>query len=470
MPRASSGAVKVPVVLQMSTVECGAACLSMVLQAHEIPATLADCRKHLAPGPNGVNAMSLSEVALKFGLRARAYSAKTRSAVEELSLPAIVHFGKNHFVVLEGWSRWRDRVSVVDPAEGRRRLGWSEFLERHSGVALAFEPSSAPPTLVPQPPRPLRDFVRQLLRLPDVRRLAVQLLAAALFLHLLSLAFPLAAASLVDGTATSDPRQMVNVLGAGVASLVLALIVLGHLRVRLLVFFGSRVAALMALGSFQQVLALPPAFSDPRASDDSTRHLLNRARQVVAGHAVSTIVDGLWVLMPPLALLVIAPSFCGIVMAAAGLQVVLLLGHQSSLAGRSGRMLAPGAGPSGRALDLLDFLTLERADPTRAASWRSPVLAAVRAAALLLLLWVGTQMVLRQQMTLGAVLAAMCLATQFLWPLASLVSAGQRLRSMGPHIHALGLALEERSKQLASEEVGDPLSSTDDGRGAALSS
>lgn len=436
--------MKVPVVLQMSTVECGAACLSMILQAHEIPATLADCRKHLAPGPNGVNALSLSEVALQFGLRARAYSAKTRSAVEELSLPAIVHFGKNHFVVLEGWSRWRDRVSVVDPAEGRRRLGWSEFLERHSGVALAFEPSSTPPTLVPQAPRLLRDFVRQLLRLPDVRRLAAPLLASTLFLHLLSLALPLVAASLVEDAATADPRRMVNVLGAGVASLVLALIVLGHLRLRLIAFFGARAAVLMALGSFQQILALPSAFSDPRASDDSTRHLLNRARQAVAGHAVSMIVDGLWVLIPPLVLLVISPSFCGIVLAAAGLQAVLLLGRHDSLAVQSGRALAPGAGPSRRALDLLDCLTPERVDPY-AASWLPPALAAVRAAALLLLLWVGTHEILRQQTNPGAVLAATCLAAQFLWPLASLLSTVQRLRSMGPHIHALGLALEARA-------------------------
>ena len=115
--------MKVPVVLQRDAVECGAACLSMILRAHAIPATLADCREHLAPGPRGVNALSLTEVASKFGLRAKAYSAQTPEALQELSLPAILHFENNHFVVLEGWSRRRDTILIVDPAVGRRRLG-----------------------------------------------------------------------------------------------------------------------------------------------------------------------------------------------------------------------------------------------------------------------------------------------------------------------------------------------------------
>ncbi len=415
----------------------------MILQAHEIPATLADCRKHLAPGSNGVNALGLSEVALKFGLRARAYSAKTRPAVQELPLPAIVHFGQNHFVVLESWSRRRDTVSIVDPAVGRRKLGWSEFLERHSGAALTFEPSSAPPTLTPEAPRPRRDFVRQLLRLPNVRRLAVQLLASTLFLHLLGLAAPLIAAALVDHASASGVFQRLNLLAAAVASLVLALIVLDFLRSSLLVYFGSRAAVAMALSAFQQLLRLPPSLSDPRARDDSTRRLLNRARQAVAGHAVAILFDGLWVLISAGALLALMPRFFVSAMVAAGLQAFLLLGG-----GRSWRPLAPGVEPSGRALDLLDGLTSDWTAPGRARAGLKPALAAIRAAALLLPLWMGTQMVLHQQTTPGALLAATSLAAQFLHALSSLLSAGQRLRSMEPHIHALGLALEEHAIQL----------------------
>lgn len=396
----------------MSTVECGAACLAMILRAHGIPATLADCRRYLSPGPKGVNALSLSEAALKFGLRARAYSAPDRAAVEELPLPAILHFENNHFVVLE--ERSDEKVSIIDPGEGRRKLGWSELQERYSGIALAFEPSPAPPEITPRAARP-GDVVRELLRIPGVRRLAVQLIAATLFIHLLGLLFPLAAGSLVDRATLS-----VNVLGAGIAALALALIFLRYLRASLLVFFGSRAATALALGF--------PSLSDPGADDDLTRHLVRRARYAAAHQAVSIFVDLLWMIIASLALLVIAPSFLGIALTAAALQAALLLGRGRSLAVPSWRSQEP----SGRALDLLDHLTSDRDS-----SWIKPALAAVGASALVLLLWIGTHRILQLEMTAGTVLAAASLAGQLLWPLVPLLSAWQRLRSMGPHVQAL---------------------------------
>ena len=141
--------------------ECGVACLSMVLQAHGIPARLADCREQLVPGEAGVNALSLAAAARAFGLGVKAYSAQSRAAVEQVPLPAIAHWGGAHFVVLERWSRRRDSVVVVDPARGRRRVSWAAFMERFSGTVLTFAPGTEPPAVTPAP-RPA--FFHRLLR------------------------------------------------------------------------------------------------------------------------------------------------------------------------------------------------------------------------------------------------------------------------------------------------------------------
>lgn len=141
--------------------ECGVACLSMVLQAHGIPATLADCREQLATGEQGVNAHSLAAAARGFGLAVKAYSARGRAAVEQVPLPAIAHWGGQHFVVLERWSRLRGSVVVVDPARGRRRISWAAFMDRFSGTVLTFAPGTEPPAVTPAPRRSL---FRRLLR------------------------------------------------------------------------------------------------------------------------------------------------------------------------------------------------------------------------------------------------------------------------------------------------------------------
>jgi ABC-type bacteriocin/lantibiotic exporter with double-glycine peptidase domain len=135
--------------------ECGVACLSMVLQAHGIPATLADCRGQLVAGEQGVNALSLAAAARAFGLEVKAYSAPGRAAVEQVPLPAIAHWGGTHFVVLERPSRRRGRLVVVDPARGRRRMSWAAFMERFSGTVLTFAPGTEPPAVTPGPRRSL---------------------------------------------------------------------------------------------------------------------------------------------------------------------------------------------------------------------------------------------------------------------------------------------------------------------------
>ena len=53
-------------------------------------------------------------------------------------MPCIVYWQDKHFIVLERWSR--ERVTVVDPAWGRRQLSTSDFEDGFSGIALQFEP------------------------------------------------------------------------------------------------------------------------------------------------------------------------------------------------------------------------------------------------------------------------------------------------------------------------------------------
>lgn len=451
--RAGSRPKKVPVVLQTHELECGAACLAMICRAHGIPATLADCRQHLPTRDKGVTALSLSKAALKFGLRARAYSAKSEETVKALSLPAIVHFDSDHFVVLEGWAPRRDTVFIADPAAGRRKLDGSEFLRRHSGVALTFEPNAAPPVSTSPATQPRRQIAARLLQVPGVRRLAAKLLAATLSIHLLALTAPLMVAAWVDSAATSSPAEWVNAAGAGAAGLALALIVLGYLRSQLLAYFGSRLGVLTRHSSCQEILALPSSFLDPRGLDDETQRLLGRIRRIAGSQAVAAIVDGSWVLVPLLALWVLEPRFFGLAVAAGVLHLVLRLGSDSSRTIQLRNKLASGIEPEDLALNLLNGETSDLAERAGIASGRAAALSAVRAAALLSVLWIGTHLILQHKTSLGTVLASVSLTAQFLWAQASLISAGRRLGAMRRRIDTLARVIEGRFKGRRSGEL-----------------
>lgn len=124
---------RVPVVLQMNSVECGAACLAMVLGYFGRRTPIAECRERCGIGRDGVTAQTIVRAARSYGLRVRALSVEPADFTY-VPLPAIVHWNFNHFVVVERWSP--ARVDIVDPAGGRCRLTPDEFDAGFTGVVL----------------------------------------------------------------------------------------------------------------------------------------------------------------------------------------------------------------------------------------------------------------------------------------------------------------------------------------------
>ena len=104
---------RVPIILQMTTVECGAACLAMILSFWGRATRVAELRDAWGIGRDGVTAHLLATEARRLGLRAAAV-AISAAQFGRIPLPAIVHWQFDHFVVVERWSP--KRVVVVDPA------------------------------------------------------------------------------------------------------------------------------------------------------------------------------------------------------------------------------------------------------------------------------------------------------------------------------------------------------------------
>lgn len=104
---------RVPVILQMNAVECGAACLAMILGYFGRKTRLEECREKCDAGRDGVTAQTLAAAARGFGLRTKGVLLTTE-ALANVQTPAIIHWNFSHFVVLERWSR--DGVDIVDPA------------------------------------------------------------------------------------------------------------------------------------------------------------------------------------------------------------------------------------------------------------------------------------------------------------------------------------------------------------------
>jgi len=126
-------------ILQSEAPECGIACVAMVASYHGFRTDLAGMRLRLAPSMKGVTLKHISAIAETMGMAPRGVKVALES-LAQLKLPAILHWDMNHFVVLTKVAG--DRITVNDPARGRRVLTLKEASDHYTGVAMELTPSA----------------------------------------------------------------------------------------------------------------------------------------------------------------------------------------------------------------------------------------------------------------------------------------------------------------------------------------
>jgi ATP-binding cassette subfamily B protein len=459
----------VPVVLQMNSVECGAACLAMILGHFGRKMRLEECRATCESGRDGVTAQTIVAAARGFGLRTKALSLEAND-FSQVPVPCIVHWNLNHFVVLEHWTR--DRVEIIDPAWGRRQLTVSEFETAFSGVALLFEPGPDFEVRSRLGSNLALNCMKQILRTPGTGGVLSQIVGASLLLQVLGFALPLFTKLLVDRVIPLKTPGVLSMLGAGAFTIAIMSASIGYCRAVLLVRLEARLDSHLMLGFFEHLLSLPYRFFQQRSSGDLLMRLGSNAaiREALASYTTSAVLDGTLVLIFLAALAYIAPLFGLAALTIALLEIAILAATnprlhclmESDLASQSrsqacliesltgiSTLKASGAEAStlGRWSGLLANQLGASAQRSRFMAKIDAALTGIRIFSPLLLLWLGGIQVVQGSMTLGTMLAGNALAAAFLQPINSLVLSAQRLQLAGAHLERIADVMQAEPEQ-----------------------
>jgi len=466
---------RVPVLLQMSIVECGAACLAMILRYYGRKASISEISEHVGIGRDGMSALGIVKAARDYGLRVRAISLKEND-LRFVTLPAIVHWQFNHFLIVERWSP--TSVDVVDPAVGYRRMTAAEFDEGFTGVVIMLEPGVQFVRHTSTPEITLATYAIEYLKRAPIT--LVQIIAASLLLQGFGLVFPLLTELVVNQVIPNKVTDVLPLLGAGIIVIVVAQLITMLLRAGLLVYLQTRIDTRIMPAFFEHMLTLPPSFFQKRASGDILTRIESNTivRDIISNQLVSTFLDGSLVIFYLVILFTQSYTFGVLVLIIALFQAVVLLFTNRPMHNLNRRELEATGKTQGYVAEALAGITTLKAagaEQRAFARWSNlffdqlnttirqnylsstirSFLTTLSTLAPLVLLWIGTMQVINDTMSLGTMLALNALATAFLTPVASLVSGGQQLQVVHAHLERIADILGAQPEQDV-QRVQDP--------------
>ena len=137
----TKGRAKVPVVMQMEALECGAACLCMVMAYYNKWVPLEQVRRDCGVSRDGSKAGNILKAARNYGFTAKGFRFEPETLRQKGTFPCIVHWEFNHFVVCNGFRG--NKVYLNDPAKGDYAVPLERFDESFTGICLMIEPGEA---------------------------------------------------------------------------------------------------------------------------------------------------------------------------------------------------------------------------------------------------------------------------------------------------------------------------------------
>ncbi|MBS7541632.1 ATP-binding cassette domain-containing protein [Ancylobacter oerskovii] len=461
---------RTPTLLQMEATECGAAALGIVLAYYGRWVTLEELRVACNVTRDGSSARSIVRAARGEGLEVDAARMEPAD-LRNMAMPVIIHWGMDHFLVVEGFGR--GTVYLNDPAQGPRRVSDEEFDRGFTGIVLSLRPGPGFQR-TERPPSLARSLAR---RLEGSRSALAFVVMISLAMVVPGLLVPAFAQFFIDQILINSFDDWLGYLLLGMVGCAAAMGLLTWLQREVLLRLETRLAIAGGLDFATHILRLPISYFAQRqpAQVAGRTALNNRLAQLLAvevGAALSSLLTALAYLA---AMLFYAPDL-GLIVLLLGLGNLGLLAWSSrALDDDNRRLLAATTGHAGFVRQGLRMIDTYKASGTehrlrerltamnaRALNLRQsigvaqmrlgalPGLTAAIAGALVLML--GGIKVIAGEMSLGMLVAFQALMMGFLGPVATLVQLGARIQDGHANLRLLDDTLDH---PVAPEFIGD---------------
>lgn len=445
----TKGIVKVPVVMQLEVLECGAASLTMIMHYYQKWIPLEQARVDCGVSRDGATVKNIVRAANSYGMIAKAWRLEPDDLLEEGPFPCIVHWGFNHFVVLCGFKG--KNAIINDPARGRVSVPWEEFDSQFTGICVTFEPGES---FVPSgKPKSPFSYARE--RLKGTSAAVTFVILTTTISSLIGIIRPVFSRIFLDRLLTGQNPDWIIPFTVAMSVFALINIIVLWIAAVYSVRIQGKLAAIGSSSYLWKVLRLPMQFFDQRlAADISDRQATNAS---IAGTLVNTfaplILNALMMFFYLIVMLRYSP-----IMTAVGIGAILintgisvLISNKrvnisrvqmrdsaklSSTTASGIRMIetikSSGAenGYFGRWSGFQASVNKQDVKYARLNAFLGTIPTVITQVANIAILGIGVTYVLQGNFTIGMVMAFQGFLSSFMSPASSLISAGQSIQEM----------------------------------------
>lgn len=465
---------KVPMVMQMEALECGAASLTMILAYHQKWIPLPEVRTNIGVSRDGVSAMHIIRTAREYGLEAKGFRYKAASLGEKVSLPCILFWKGCHFLVLTGISK--KGYHLNDPAIGPRVVSPEEFQRDYSEVVLTFAPGE---TFQPSGhPTSVVAFAKK--RLEGAGGVLLFLFLSGLAAAFFGLVQPVLSRSFLDKILTGANTAWLTPLLVCMVVLALVQFLVQAASASYLIYIQGKFAVSANCAYLSHVLHLPMRFFSQRmAGDIAGRQRDNAAVAQTLLNTIAPVGVGILAMIAYLAMMLsISPVLTLVGVSALVVNLILAqvisrkrVKYTRSIVRDTGILSGTTAG----ILSVMETIKASGAEDGMFAQWAGAQAAVLTGKAKIArvntflatvpsllvnvanaaLLALGALLIIRGEITAGMLLALQSLLQSFMSPAQQVIAAGQEVTEMRTQMERIEDVMDYEEDPVFDHDTGE---------------
>lgn len=424
--------------IQIELGECGMACLVLAIQKLGSSADLAELRRKHGSINRGMTLRELRDVAATMGMSGRAVRCEPNE-LAALRSPSILHWGFNHYVLLDSVSK--TSIVINDPVSGRARISMAEVGRMFTGVAL--ELSRAPDFVKRKERSPLSVF-SWFQWTPQLASPLGQLLMLSVLLQGYIIASPLYLQTVVDQVAQKGDANLLIVLAIGFGAACVFNAVANLLRDVVATRLTMLLSWEMSVRLFRHLVRLPLQWFERRRLADiiSRIECIAPIRDLVSGGIASVLIDGLLAFVTVGMMFYVSATLAGVAVIGVAVFIALRLAAMPLSLRLGGEALTSRIAEQGKRIEVVRTIQMVRAagaEDSCSSRWENSyarLLAADQRSTLVhstfnslhllcdglirvVLIYVGAKAVLEASLTIGMLYAFLAYQSQFAGKVAS---------------------------------------------------